>query len=139
MIKDVEILKWIFKSINEIISESPQSNSLFVSLEILEKISSFCVTSTSNEDIDQRIIYEIFLIFEKLIKFDDNDTFIRILNSLKKVIVIFGDKNLAENSSILLNKIVEDLLELCTANSAKMNLPETINKCSLVFKEFSAR
>jgi len=139
MIKDAEILKWIFKSINEIISKSPQSNSLFVSLEILEKISSFCATNTSNEDIDQKIIHEIFLIFEKLIKFDDNDTFVRILNSLRKVIVIFGDKNLAENSSILLNKIVEDLLGLCTANSAKMNLPETINKCSLVFNEFSAR
>jgi hypothetical protein len=139
MIKDAEILKWIFKSINEVIIESPQSNSLFVSLEILEKISSFCATNTSNEDIDQKIIYEIFLIFEKLVKFDDNDTFVRILNSLRKVIVIFGDKNLAGDSSILLNKIVEDLLGLCTANSAKMNLPETINKCSLVFNEFSAR
>ena len=139
MIKDVKILSWIFKSINEIMTETPQSNSLNVSLEILEKFSAFCAASRSNEELDQQILFEIFVIFDKLIKIDDNEIYARVLNCLNNVIMILGDKKLEEKSSNILNKIVEDILKLCATDSSKLNSKENINKCSLVFKEFSAK
>jgi hypothetical protein len=139
MIKDVKILSWIFKSINEIMTETPQSNSLIVSLEILEKFSAFCAASTSNEELDQQILFEIFMIFDKLIQIDDNEIYARVLNCLNNVIIILGDKKLEEKSSNILNKIVEDILKLSATDSLKLNSLENINKCSLVFKEFSAK
>ena len=135
--KDEKILAWFFTSIRQIQSESTQSDSVLASLDVVEKITYLFSLSESVTNANKIIIYEILQLLESYVLSNESGYFANVLDSMNNVIKYLGGKHLEERSTMLLNKIVDDLLKLVVSNSSKLNDLVNVNKCSQIFKEFA--
>ena len=135
--KDEKILAWFFTSIRQIQNESTQSDSVLASLDVVEKITYFFSLSESDTNANKIIIYEILQLLESYVLSNESGYFANVLDSMNNVIKYLGGKHLEERSTMLLNKIVDDLLKLVVSNSSKLNDLVNVNKCSQIFKEFA--
>ena len=135
--KDETILAWFFTSIRQIQNESTQSDSVLASLDVVEKITYLFSLSESDTNANKIIIYEILQLLECYVLSNESGYFANVLDSMNNVIKYLGGKHLEERSTMLLNKIVDDLLKLVVSNSSKLNDLVNVNKCSQIFKEFA--